>query len=91
MFQRKATDPTRFFNRGCNLLKEEKARKKLEKELPRVEEDVSNQIAEWEIQMGRQFLVHGQRYQDYIRKQWADYQVEKEQQKQQRVSMDQDP
>ena len=36
VLQRKAADPNRFFNRGCNLLKEEKARKKLMKELPRV-------------------------------------------------------
>lgn len=36
MFQRKASDPNRLFNRGCNLLKEEKARKKLMKELPKV-------------------------------------------------------
>ncbi len=35
-FQRKAADPNRFFNRGCGLLKEEKARKKLMKDLPRV-------------------------------------------------------
>ena len=34
--QAKANDPNRFFNRGCNLLKEEKARKKLMKELPKV-------------------------------------------------------
>ena len=36
MLQKRASDPNRYFNRGCNLLKEEKARKKIQKELPRV-------------------------------------------------------
>jgi hypothetical protein len=35
--QQKASDPNRFFNdRGGRLLREEKARKKLMKDLPRV-------------------------------------------------------
>lgn len=35
-FQKKATDPTRFANRGGNLLKEEKQRSELHKSLPKV-------------------------------------------------------
>jgi hypothetical protein len=34
--QHKANNPDRFLNRGGNLLKEEKARKKLTAELPKV-------------------------------------------------------
>lgn len=34
--QRKATDPSRYTNRGGNLLKEEKQRAKLQKMLPKV-------------------------------------------------------
>lgn len=34
--QKKATDPTRFTNRGGNLLKEEKQRSELHKSLPKV-------------------------------------------------------
>lgn len=34
--QRKASDPSRFTNRGGNLLKEEKQRAKLQKTLPKV-------------------------------------------------------
>jgi len=34
--QRMANNPDRYFNRGCNLLKEEKERKKLSAELPKV-------------------------------------------------------
>ena|SRR6218665_611639 len=36
ILQHKANNPDRFLNRGCNLLKEEKARKKLAVELPKV-------------------------------------------------------
>lgn len=35
-FQKKATDPARFTNRGGNLLKEEKQRSELHKNLPKV-------------------------------------------------------
>jgi len=34
--QCRANNPDRYFNRGCNLLKEEKERKKLLAELPKV-------------------------------------------------------
>lgn len=36
LYQRKATDPGRFANRGGNLLKEEKQRAKLQKTLSKV-------------------------------------------------------
>ena len=36
--QKKATDPTRFTNRGGNLLKEEKQRSDLHKNLPKVKD-----------------------------------------------------
>jgi protein regulator of cytokinesis 1 len=48
--EKKANDPNRFNNRGGRLLQEEKERKKVLKELPKVEEEVKNLIAEWERQ-----------------------------------------
>ena len=43
IFQKKASDPNRFFNdRGGKLLKEEKARKKLMKDLPKVVFSISS-------------------------------------------------
>ena len=87
-FQRKANDPNRFFNRNCNLLKEEKARKKIQKELPRVEQEVKDQIESWEKSTGREFLVSGQRFVDFIQKQWDDFNLQKEQEKIQRVRND---
>lgn len=36
--QHRVNNPDRFLNRGCNLLKEEKAKKKLAIELPKVKD-----------------------------------------------------
>ncbi|ELU02314.1 hypothetical protein CAPTEDRAFT_226476 [Capitella teleta] len=83
-FERKAADPNRFFNRGCNLLKEEKARKKVMKELPRVEEEVREGIEAWEKANGREFLVGGVRFIDFVKQQWEDHRLMKENEKEQR-------
>lgn len=48
-------DPTR-------LLREEKMRKRIAKELPKVESDLKQILEGWEDEYGRPFLVHGQRY-----------------------------
>lgn len=52
-------DPTR-------LLREEKMRKRIAKELPKVEEDLRKALENWEDEFGRPFLVHGERYLDEI-------------------------
>ncbi|XP_076104948.1 protein regulator of cytokinesis 1-like isoform X1 [Mytilus galloprovincialis] len=75
--ERKANDPNRFNNRGGKLLLEEKERKKVLKELPKVEEDVKALIADWEKQHEKPFLVDGRRFVDYIEKQWATHQSSK--------------
>ncbi|XP_010144603.1 PREDICTED: protein regulator of cytokinesis 1-like, partial [Buceros rhinoceros silvestris] len=46
--ERKATDPSRFANRGGNLLKEEKQRAKLQKTLSRLQEELESRIQAWE-------------------------------------------
>lgn len=84
-FERKANDKTRFFNRGCNLLKEEKARKKIEKELPRVEEEVKELLQIWEDKHGSPFLVGGVSFTDFIADQWERFKHDKENEKLQRV------
>ena len=43
------------------------------------------QIEEWEQQMGRQFLVGGLRFNDYVRLQWESYKTQKENDRIQRV------
>ena len=47
---------------------------------------MADQIEEWEKQMGREFLVEGVRFLDYIKYQWENYKVQKENEKSQRVS-----
>ncbi|KAK7508500.1 hypothetical protein BaRGS_00000066 [Batillaria attramentaria] len=84
-FEKKASDPNRFFNdRGGKLLREEKARKKLEKDLPRVEDEAKELIEEWEKETGKKFLVEGVPFPDYVQRQWETFRREKEQEKQNR-------
>jgi protein regulator of cytokinesis 1 len=52
-------DPTR-------LLREEKMRKRIAKELPKVEAQLQKILEAWEDEYGRPFLVHGERYLDDI-------------------------
>ncbi|KAI2373143.1 Microtubule bundling protein [Ophidiomyces ophidiicola] len=52
-------DPTR-------LLREEKMRKRIAKELPKVEADLRRLLEDWEDEYGRPFLVHGERYLDEL-------------------------
>lgn len=52
-------DPTR-------LLREEKMRKRIAKDLPKVEADLKKTLEKWEDEYGRPFLVHGMRYLDEL-------------------------
>ena len=52
-------DPTR-------LLREEKMRKRIAKDLPKIEADLKNILESWEDEYGRPFLVHGERYLDEL-------------------------
>lgn len=82
--EHRACNPDRFLNRGCNLLKEEKARKKLAVELPKVEQEVLMYIRNWEQSTGRRFLMCDLPFEDYIKKQRDDFQAEKENERLQR-------
>ncbi|XP_067871675.1 protein regulator of cytokinesis 1b isoform X1 [Heterodontus francisci] len=83
-FEKKASDPNRFTNRGGNLLKEEKQRTKLYKMLPKLEEELKVQIDAWEQEHHSQFLVNGQNFMDYVTEQWELHRLEKEREKQER-------
>ena len=52
-------DPTR-------LLREEKMRKRITKDLPKIEMELKKTLERWEDEYGRPFLVHGQRYLDEL-------------------------
>jgi protein regulator of cytokinesis 1 len=68
-------DASRLMGRGQKgekrdpgkLLREEKSRKRIAKELPKVAADVQRALEEWEEQEGRPFFVHGERYLDVVR------------------------
>ncbi|XP_061855552.1 protein regulator of cytokinesis 1 isoform X2 [Colius striatus] len=82
--ERKATDPSRFTNRGGNLLKEEKQRGKLQKTLSKLQEELESRIQAWEQEHKGAFLVKGQQFMEYVREQWQLYHLEKEKEKQER-------
>nr|XP_057933003.1 protein regulator of cytokinesis 1b isoform X2 [Doryrhamphus excisus] len=81
---KKASDPTRFTNRGGNLLKEEKQRADLHKNLPKLEKTLKCQIDAWESERGCEFLVNGQKFLEYVEEQWKLHQAEKEREKAER-------
>lgn len=83
--EKKATDPSRFNNRGGNLLKEEKQRADLQKSLPKLEKTLKAQIDLWEAEQSREFLVNGRKFLEYVQEQWDLRHMEKEQEKQERL------
>lgn len=85
-FEKKASDPNRFNNRGCVLLQEEKMRAKLNKDLPKLEKVLSEKIEQWEGQHGKPFLVDGVRFVDYVEAQWAAHEQSKKIAKEQRLN-----
>ncbi|CAM9408539.1 unnamed protein product [Bubo scandiacus] len=82
--ERKATDPSRFTNRGGNLLKEEKQRAKLQKTLSKLQEELETRVQAWEAEFEGAFLVKGQHFMEYMTEQWQLYHLEKEKEKQER-------
>ncbi|OTB00122.1 hypothetical protein M426DRAFT_15772 [Hypoxylon sp. CI-4A] len=48
------------------LLREEKMRKRIAKELPKVAAELAKLLEKWEDEYGRPFLVHGERYLDVL-------------------------
>ncbi|XP_041794316.1 protein regulator of cytokinesis 1-like [Chelmon rostratus] len=81
---KKANDPSRFNNRGGNLLKEEKQRTDLQKSLPKLEKSLKTQIDAWELEHTKEFLVNGQKFLEYVQHQWDHHHTEKEKEKQER-------
>ncbi|XP_072258849.1 protein regulator of cytokinesis 1 isoform X1 [Pyxicephalus adspersus] len=82
---KKATDPNRFNNRGGNLLKEEKQRAKMQKMLPKLEEELKFRITSWEEEQQQEFFVNGKKFMDYVAEQWNFFHQEKEREKQERL------
>lgn len=60
----------RYQNRGGQLLQEERQRKLVAKELPRVEEELRKAVAEYESKNGEPFTVFGQNLTDVLDEKW---------------------
>ena len=72
--ERKAKDPSRLMNsRGNQLLMEEKERNKVNKALPRIEQELHELIYQWEQEHGRTFKVGGVSFSDFIEQQKEDH------------------
>ncbi|KAL0968804.1 hypothetical protein UPYG_G00272100 [Umbra pygmaea] len=82
--EKKATDPSRFNNRGGNLLKEERQRADLQKSLSKLEKSLKAQIDTWEEVQGREFLVNGQKFLQYVGEQWELLHMQKDREKNER-------
>ncbi|XP_072518026.1 protein regulator of cytokinesis 1 isoform X2 [Salminus brasiliensis] len=85
-FERKAADPNRFSNRGGALLKESKDRAKVQKLLPKLEEELKARVEAWEKNQSAPFLIKGQRVMEYISKQWEEHRMQKDKEKNERMS-----
>ncbi|KAJ0056517.1 hypothetical protein NL108_009717 [Boleophthalmus pectinirostris] len=83
--ERKASDFSRFTNRGGNLLKEERQRTELNKNLPKLERSLRTQIVLWEQTHDVPFLVKGLDFLQFVEQQWKRLQEQKEHEKNQRL------
>lgn len=72
--QASSQDASRLMGRGqkgekrdpTRLLREEKMRKRIAKDLPKVAVELRKVLEKWEDEYGRPFLVHGERYLDEL-------------------------
>lgn len=67
-----ANDASRLVSRSAGnrdpgrLLREEKLRKRIARDLPKIEAELTRALEDWEDQYGTPFLVHGENYLDVI-------------------------
>jgi len=71
-------DPNRYKNRGGGLLNEGKKREKLNKQLPKIEEDLYRAVEKWEDDMNEPFLVEEVGIKNFIEDKWAEFQRQKQ-------------
>ncbi|KDR10109.1 Protein regulator of cytokinesis 1 [Zootermopsis nevadensis] len=80
--ENRENDPNRLFhNRGGLLLVEEKERKAIKKDLPKVEKELMKYVSLYEEQHKKPFKIHGQPVSDVINSQWTLHKEHKEQEK----------
>ncbi|XP_015272898.1 PREDICTED: protein regulator of cytokinesis 1-like [Gekko japonicus] len=79
--EKKSTDPSRLLNRGGNLLKDERERSKIQKQLLKLSEDLKESVESWERENGADFLVNNERLLDSIAHQLEHHRLRKDQTK----------
>ncbi|CAG4996679.1 unnamed protein product [Parnassius apollo] len=66
----RATEPGRYHNRGGQLLKEEKERKAIASNLPKIEAQIRDLVTEYEATTGKTFTVDGKPLLQLIQDEW---------------------
>ncbi|XP_050080243.1 protein regulator of cytokinesis 1-like [Anopheles maculipalpis] len=77
--ENKSNDPTRYNNRGGKLLDEEKERRRISCQLPKIEAKLLEACQRYEEENGRKFTVYGTPVQDVIEQQWKQREESKHQ------------
>lgn len=70
--EHRANQPNRYKNRGGQLLNEEKERKTINAQLPKIENELLDLVNQYELLNGKQFLIHGKRLQELIEESWKE-------------------
>nr|XP_003223399.1 PREDICTED: protein regulator of cytokinesis 1 isoform X1 [Anolis carolinensis] len=78
--EKKSADPSRLLNRGGSLLRDEKERSKIQKQLLKLEEELKRNIENWEKENGSSFLVNNQRFLDTMAQQLQHHKLKKDHQ-----------
>ena len=80
-FEKSDNNPDKYHNRGGQLLKEQKLKKQVQKDLPKVENELKTVLTQWEQDHERYLIVHDERYLDTIDRQWGEKKQLEEQEK----------
>ncbi|XP_044299928.1 protein regulator of cytokinesis 1-like [Varanus komodoensis] len=79
--EKKSTDPSRLLNRGGNLLKDERERTKIQKQLLKLGEELKKSIEDWEKENSSHFLIKSKRFLSSMADQLQHHKVKKDQPK----------
>ncbi|CAF1392066.1 unnamed protein product [Rotaria sp. Silwood1] len=67
-FEKHAADPARLRGNSTQLLKEERFRKDLSREFPKLTDDLRHMVAEWEESTGKKLIYGGESYLETMNK-----------------------
>lgn len=76
--EEQAREPSRYNNRGGQLLREERERKYISTKLPQIEEQLSQVVQEYEQETGQSFLIYGDEIMSKLSSDWEEYRATKD-------------